>query len=964
MLKNKTKKSNLLFPGFAFCNKEQQNVKTTYIEEQGEQIEELFSMEEFESTHNWQKVVLQQIIKENTNGFFVTDLKRLQKLALNLYRYIQSNNDDLILCLKELISLSTIPFRKLSYGDDVRNFQHIGGYFSSLCPFLGLPYIELQIATAKAIYWFAQNCGPVNTSETSTLRKFFPSSDDNAKFCLIPSQLCVKSFIESFFETFNILLNKLITDDIYAHGFANDGNEDEQSDSDSNKEAVLQDVLTLCFKSLFEFVVRGQSVHIPEHIVSTLIEFMSKKSEISILGNNGKKCSTRVLVHSLLFFNSFIQENPKAMETCYTQISALWLLFVEALFLSYKNAQRELRNEILGIIMMTIIAMPKSSMDRDLCKKMFNMLQIVARFELDKNIKLSYPNSFTDRNIRINHDDVDIEMLLLSQDLILVIKQKQDPPCVSEEFIVHQINILRNGVNRYMKKHSKKFSIHAIQLLDTLVHESRDLNIFIQKGGVEVVINTIKVEKDQDIIIHSLFLALKLHTIFANKEFVKVLMDLPSDNEKIASIVISLLSRIMEHNKELISVFSELNGITFLHSFFKNLSIVDFTDDSCDINPEFIIACIDCIRCICQQKFNQISQEFVYILLDCANKSPHLIRYAFVGLFLDMLKFPSFKNAALTWHSLPNIKGNVKKTSGNIQRTIIRWWCEEEKRLGINYDKCIIIDNDHPLDGHPLTEKAIQADKSNVKWILNRNEIERPNKPYKLDFRSRLHLMLKEFPEIKPSECKPKERIKELMIRSYQELKEGSIWCNIKEQLNEDGVKPLHDDRDRIENKIAKMREYSSDVQEKQCEIWQKCENERLEHEKVIYAQLSEGIKTAQFVAENYKAIINSQPRVTSGQFQGRTVKGEDILVKTGNLRSTNKQDINSDNDEDNDSNPAFREKVLGENYINNCLKDESISYLVQLMKKSKQNVNDLETISEPISEGTKENITFVLEET
>ena len=232
-----------------------------------------------------------------------------------------------------------------------------------------------------------------------------------------------------------------------------------------------------------------------------------------------------------------------------------------------------------------------------------------------------------------------------------------------------------------------------------------------------------------------------------------------------------------------------------------------------------------------------------------------------------------------------------------------------------------------------------------------KNSLLPPSKTYKLDFRARLYLMMMAFPPLEPQDCKPTDRIKELMIRSYSELKQGSVWADLKQQLADEHIKPLHDDKVNIENKIQDMRNLALNIQEQQCAIYQQYEDDMLAMEKRTYNQLADGLKTAQYVAENYKAIVNSQPVTVARSFQGRTVKGEDVLVATGNLRNLAKQEVHFTDQADQENANQQKEKEMEESYINDCLKDESISYLVQLMKNSQsatQTVNLNKSESEP----------------
>jgi hypothetical protein len=270
------------------------------------------------------------------------------------------------------------------------------------------------------------------------------------------------------------------------------------------------------------------------------------------------------------------------------------------------------------------------------------------------------------------------------------------------------------------------------------------------------------------------------------------------------------------------------------------------------------------------------------------------------------------------------------QTNANLQRTVVIWWRAEEERLDIRYDKCIIIDIDKPLEGHPLAARTLRKVVVDQHWLLDKNSLARPTMPYRLDFRSRLFLFFEPLPALTEAESKPTDRIKELLIRAYKALKRGGVWMELKEQLGSEQIEPLHDDKAHIGAKLRKMRALSLRIEEEQCSIWQKCENDRIAVEQRTYEQLNEGMKTAQYVAENYKAIVISQPLAVTRAYQGRTVKGEDVLVRSGNLRT---QPTKTSVRYEPQLSSAQIDREMEEAYINDCLQDESISYLVQLMK-------------------------------
>lgn len=880
-------------PGFAFCNPEEQEEKTSYMSQQGEKIKELFTMGEHYDLKCSQTVVLQELIEKNKNGFFVVDLEQLQELTENLFNQLNSGNESMIQFLKQIISLSVVPFRKIENHDDINCFHHIGGFFASLCPILKLPYEELQLEAAKAICWFAENCGPNLTCENSTFRHFYPITDDNALYSLIPSKLNTGHVIECFCDTFTTYMENV------------------------TQNPSTADILTLCFKSLFEFVKRGQAKYIPPTFLTSVLKFVITKYSSKTEDSDAKPiCTTRVLAYALLFFDAFIQESPEAMNICTDQLSTIWSFFVENLFEGYKNVQKRIRNELLTIITMIMHTCKPLPEEKNLFAKMFELLQGISQLPLDKTATLSYGGRT--RDIRLTHDQVDVELILLVQDLILALHEGQELPEITDTFIIHQVGILHGNLNKYLLDKQEEFTKQALLLLRAFAASKVD--VFREEGGTSVIITILESENppSESILFYVLLLALRLHELFdlcpkAKTSFACALAYLPRENPKIFALTLSLFAVIMQKSEEYVELFWEHFGIEDLKLALGSTS------------TEVVVAAIDCIRSIAPFKLQNIDQRFVFMLLDGADAAPTLIRYAYVGLFLDLLHYQPFVDAALLWRSL--------STNSNIQRTIIRWWRSEEERLDIKYDKCIIIDIDKPLDGHPLVQHSLAPRRPMVEWLLDRDTLPPREQSFHLDFRARLYLMLQAFPELRPEDCKPTDRIKELMVRKYKELKKGSVWSDLKDQLASEGVKPLHEDKEKIEYKLEKMRKRSLEIQEQQCEIWQQCENDRLAMEVRTYNQLADGLKTAQYVAENYKAIVSSQPVAVSRPFQGRTVKGEDVLISTGNLRAQ-KQEVRR-NDEDEAGAALAREKEMEESYINDCLKDESISYLVQLMKNT-----------------------------
>jgi hypothetical protein len=864
------------------------------MREHAQKISELFGRQDHEVRRNWQSEVLEELIAENREGFFVTDLESLQELARNLYRHVRAGGDPAdIQYFKQIISLSMVPFRKISNGDDRRCFHHVGGFFDCLCPIITLPSSELQMEAARAISWFSKNCAPLHVSERSTFVKVYPPTDMIALYSFIPTALHAEDVVKSFVEKFSELLNALA------------------------QKPCNSDVLALCFGSLFEFVKRGLSFAIAPTFVNTVLSFIVNHSEIKITvsaPNESKDpplCSTRVLAATLLFFDAFIQESKEAMAICTSQtfVSTMWSLFVRVLFTSFKNVQKRVRNEILGLLILMMRVADPLQLEKNSLNKMFDLLQSMALLVPDLAVTVAYSNK--KYQLRLTHEPVDLELIVLAQDLVLVLNRLTAFPPARNEYIEHQIDILTGKMNKYLVDLSRTLIIQSLQILHAFV---TDVDHFVQNKGPEVLTQLIQNPIDDRPLFYILLLVLKQHRAFKTAKFVRALMSLPHENEKILTLLLSVLAALMQGEHEMVDVFMRLDGLDLLKTCFASKS------------AEIVGSAIDCARSIAPFQFVNIDQRLVFVLLDCAEAAPTLLRYGFVGLFLDLLLFPPFIDACLLWKSL--------ETNFNIQRTVVKWWRAEEERLDIRYDKCIIIDIDKPLEGHPLASRPLRKVVVDRDWLLDKNTLVRPAMPYRLDFRSRLFLFLEPFPQLSGDQCKPTDRIKELMIRAYKELKRGSVWLQLREELMGERIKPLHDDKERILKKLGKMRSLSLAIQEEQCNIWQKCENDRVAVEQRTYDQLNEGMKTAQYVAENYKTIVTSQPLTVARAYQGKTVKGEDVLVRSGNLRTQASQ-VNT-RFESSASAPHVDQEAE-DAYISDCLQDESISYLVQLVKAAEQ---------------------------
>lgn len=896
MKRSITQKSKIFIQVCQLCSSDHSVLQNTYLSQNKDKIRELFSAEETNEVIQFRSQVLESLLQENKEGFFVTDLIQLQDLISQICILIHNGDNNYNKYLKEIISLSLIPFRKNKNCDDRRHYPSVGSYFTSLCNVFTISDLSLQLETARAIYWFSQNCSPNNVLKTSSYIHFFPECDEIALYAFLPGLLHVSDVIDAFSDSFVHLLET------------------------KSNEGIYFDALTLCVKSFYEFAKRGQADKISNNIIQIFITYITTPQEF--IGDSDNQihqewtppCNPRVLAHCLLFIDTTIQNSSAAIEFCasFQIVSTLWGFYVEHLFNAFKKVQKKVRNEILDILILIFDHdISFSHIEKTLIQKMFDLSQSISILQPDSTTVISY--STKTRKIRLTHDDVDIELLLLSQHFAISLFHAVELPPARADFIEYQLQILKGEQHKYLIDHQTEFFYQALRLLYCFVS---DYDHFSKVGGCEVILSLMRTSPGSMTLFLLLTLILKLHQLFHNVIFVKQLIQLPRRDERILSLIISILAKVLKDDKEMIDTFIRSEGQDLLLRWISSTS------------AEVVVSAVDCLRSISPFVYSNIEQRLVFQLLDHADNASPLLRFSFIGLFLDLLDFRPFFDAALQWKSL--------KTNSNIQRSIVKWWKEEEERKEIHYDHGIIIDLDKPLQGHPLSSKSTKKNNENCTWLLDKNSLSPNSKPYKLDLHSRLYLLLAPFPPLSDYDSNHSDRIKEQMIRSYKDLKSGSVWIELKEQLAEEKLKPLHNDKVKIQHKLGKMRQLGLTIQEEQCQISEQAEAVKLQKEKKTYKQLGEGLKTAQYVAENYKSILNSQPLTIPRTIQGRTVRGEDIAVRVGNLRSQATSLLKPSKNyylKDIENVDQNENKLAEEEYIKDCLKDDSITYLVDLMK-------------------------------
>jgi hypothetical protein len=90
----------------------------------------------------------------------------------------------------------------------------------------------------------------------------------------------------------------------------------------------------------------------------------------------------------------------------------MWNLFVELPFSSFKNVQKRIRNEVLGLIMLIMRRADISQLEKNLLNKMFDLLQSIALLVPDVAVTVNY--STKTRPLRLTHEPVDIEIIIMA----------------------------------------------------------------------------------------------------------------------------------------------------------------------------------------------------------------------------------------------------------------------------------------------------------------------------------------------------------------------------------------------------------------------------------------------------------------------------------------------------------------------------------------------------------------------
>jgi hypothetical protein len=129
----------------------------------------------------------------------------------------------------------------------------------------------------------------------------------------------------------------------------------------------------------------------------------------------------------------------------------MWGIFVSTLSSSFKNVQKRIHNQFLGLIVLIMRKADPSLLERNSLKKMFDLCQSMALLVPDPAVTVTYSNKT--RNLRI----------ILAQDLALVLHESTPlPPRSGAAF-------LRSAAHP-----SPVFVVQERQVVRTLVPLRRD----------------------------------------------------------------------------------------------------------------------------------------------------------------------------------------------------------------------------------------------------------------------------------------------------------------------------------------------------------------------------------------------------------------------------------------------------------------------------------------------------------
>eukprot|EP01105_Mastigella_eilhardi_P015279 TRINITY_DN347_c0_g3_i6.p2 TRINITY_DN347_c0_g3~~TRINITY_DN347_c0_g3_i6.p2 ORF type:complete len:304 (+),score=74.66 TRINITY_DN347_c0_g3_i6:1282-2193(+) len=230
-----------------------------------------------------------------------------------------------------------------------------------------------------------------------------------------------------------------------------------------------------------------------------------------------------------------------------------------------------------------------------------------------------------------------------------------------------------------------------------------------------------------------------------------------------------------------------------------------------------------------------------------------LMQYQVLGCINDLFSNPEAVRQAKGWRSQQDAEVNAA-------RLLIRLWNQEERRLGVRSSEGVIVDSKRPLETkrHKEAKKELcnyvevqlESDDdagtapstSHLNLHTSLDVPELTDKSLELvqaqDLRDKLFLVFCRLGFGDDNKLSLDEQSKLLLISQYETLREGEIWLDIRNELTLQGIKPVSNDTETIEQAIANCQGSIQQLRAQQIDLKEQQRQRDLEQERSVYEQI------------------------------------------------------------------------------------------------------------------------------
>jgi len=363
----------------------------------------------------------------------------------------------------------------------------------------------------------------------------------------------------------------------------------------------------------------------------------------------------------------------------------------------------------------------------------------------------------------------------------------------------------------------KKMQLEALSALFHLVQHCPDE--ILSNSGVGVLLRLAQATTDSTL--RKKVLTVLHVTVGMGEKFVKemvesgaisIALDLFKDAEAsmvcrqlCASILGSLCSGFPAHQDE----FRKRGGIEALRS-----QVVYAPDQTTENHLFFTLAVIDAVwHTVIGNKKSEsrfLDVDGLFALMDVLEVAPELLRSQMLSALADLCENRKAARMFLQWNSPKTMKGGVK--------VLLEFWDAEQARNGCTNEDGVLASPTHPLNPPKQPESQDPAETRTMRFtsktmgatarsgVSSKKQEETVPSEDPVDVRAKIYAVLAKVGFDGHEALTIADRQHLELMKLYPDCKQLEVWVNVRDSLQQQGIKPLGQDSKWMEDMIVEQQ--------------------------------------------------------------------------------------------------------------------------------------------------------------